>query len=121
MNTFYLNEVKPRLPGAIARSVTSANKRLSAWRHGPGPLPPMTNAQSLVLDGIVYTTIVNPFDPRKNWQDTLSAFLLALGDRADATLVVKVVAGPRSRGRRWIRCSARIARWGSATARGWRS
>jgi glycosyltransferase involved in cell wall biosynthesis len=45
----------------------------------------------LELSGIVYTAILNPFDARKNWQDLLSGFLLALRDREDATLVVKLV------------------------------
>jgi glycosyltransferase involved in cell wall biosynthesis len=48
----------------------------------------------LELEGVVYLSYVNPFDPRKNWQDVLSAYLRALGDRADATLVIKVVVCP---------------------------
>jgi glycosyltransferase involved in cell wall biosynthesis len=50
--------------------------------------PPRPN---LELSGVVYTAILNPFDARKNWQDLLSGFLLALKDRDDATLVVKLV------------------------------
>jgi glycosyltransferase involved in cell wall biosynthesis len=50
----------------------------------------------LELSGIVYTTLLNPGDSRKNWTDLLSAFLLALGDRADATLVVKLVVSAES-------------------------
>jgi glycosyltransferase involved in cell wall biosynthesis len=46
---------------------------------------------SLELSGVVYTALLNPFDARKNWQDLLSGFLLALRDRDDATLVVKLV------------------------------
>ncbi|HEY7330123.1 MAG TPA: glycosyltransferase [Gemmataceae bacterium] len=50
--------------------------------------PPRPN---LELTGVVYTAILNPFDARKNWQDLLSGYLLALKDCADATLVVKLV------------------------------
>lgn len=50
--------------------------------------PPRPN---LELSGVVYTALLNPFDSRKNWQDLLSGYLLALKDRADATLVVKLV------------------------------
>jgi glycosyltransferase involved in cell wall biosynthesis len=50
--------------------------------------PPQPN---LELSGVVYTALLNPFDARKNWQDLLSGFLLALKDREDATLVVKLV------------------------------
>jgi glycosyltransferase involved in cell wall biosynthesis len=49
----------------------------------------------LELSGVVYTTILNPLDSRKNWQDLLSAFLAALAHREDATLVIKVVASPQ--------------------------
>jgi glycosyltransferase involved in cell wall biosynthesis len=50
--------------------------------------PPRPN---LELSGVVYTAILNPFDSRKNWQDLLSGYLLALKDCEDATLVVKLV------------------------------
>ncbi len=39
---------------------------------------------------MVYTTILNPDDKRKNWQDLLTAFLFALRDHDDATLVMKL-------------------------------
>jgi glycosyltransferase involved in cell wall biosynthesis len=48
----------------------------------------------LELSGIVYTTILNPLDGRKNWLDLLSAFLIALRDCPDATLVFKLVVSP---------------------------
>jgi glycosyltransferase involved in cell wall biosynthesis len=43
------------------------------------------------IAGIVYTTIFNPRDGRKNWHDIVRAFCLALRDHADATLVLKLV------------------------------
>src|SRR5947209_16989005 len=55
----------------------------------PYPVSP-----KLELSGVVYTTIFNPFDPRKNFQDMLSAYLLALADCEDATLVIKLVLCP---------------------------
>lgn len=45
----------------------------------------------LELSGIVYTSIFNPKDGRKNWQDLVTGFLLALGDCEDATLVLKLI------------------------------
>src|SRR5205823_9079124 len=53
----------------------------------------------LDLSGTVYATIINPLDSSENWQDVLSAFLLALGDREDAMLVIKVAACPRQAAR----------------------
>lgn len=44
----------------------------------------------LHLSGVVFTSVFNPRDGRKNWDDIVSAFCYALGDRTDATLVLKV-------------------------------
>ncbi len=52
---------------------------------------PKADFEQLELSGIVYTSIFNPNDGRKNWQDLLSSFLTALGDKEDATLVVKLI------------------------------
>ena len=49
----------------------------------------------LDLSGVVYTSIFNPGDGRKNWEDLLTGFLWGLRDRADATLVVKLVTKDR--------------------------
>ncbi|MBV4461159.1 glycosyltransferase [Pseudomonas sp. COR58] len=46
--------------------------------------------QELVLDGVVYTSVFNPGDGRKNWEDMLSAFCVAFRDTEDATLVLKL-------------------------------
>lgn len=43
------------------------------------------------LDGVIYTSILNPDDGRKNWLDIIYAFCWALRDHEDATLVLKFV------------------------------
>lgn len=53
---------------------------------------PYPKVESLELTGVVYTTIFNPDDGRKNWNDLLTGYLCALADRDDATLVVKLIA-----------------------------
>ena len=58
-------------------------------------LPKEFEVDSLDLSGVVYTSIFNPKDGRKNWQDLLTSFLVALGDKEDATLVVKLVTRDR--------------------------
>ena len=45
----------------------------------------------LSLTGVVYTTILNPADARKNWGDIVNSFCLAFHDNPDATLLVKFV------------------------------
>ncbi len=53
----------------------------------PLPLLPST---PLTLSGLVYTSLFNPSDRRKNARDILTAFLLAFRDRPDVTLVLKL-------------------------------
>jgi glycosyltransferase involved in cell wall biosynthesis len=91
----YRERVRPRLPqryadafGGVAHAVGAARRQ---WRSVPCAV-----SKPLELSGIVYTSVFNPFDQRKNWPDLLTAFLLALGDCDDATLVLKL-AVPRDR------------------------
>ncbi|MGN8274875.1 glycosyltransferase [Pseudomonas sp. SMN5] len=44
----------------------------------------------LLLDGVVYTSVFNPYDGRKNWKDMISAFCTTFRDVDDATLVLKL-------------------------------
>ena len=40
--------------------------------------------------GVVYTSVLNPADGRKNWEDMVSAFCWAFKDNVDATLILKM-------------------------------
>lgn len=46
----------------------------------------------LELSGVVFTSLFNPCDGRKNWVDMLTAFCTAFRDRRDATLLFKLGA-----------------------------
>lgn len=46
--------------------------------------------QRLVLDGTVYTSVLNPLDDRKNWELLVSAFCTAFAGREGVTLVLKM-------------------------------
>jgi glycosyltransferase involved in cell wall biosynthesis len=46
--------------------------------------------KSITLDGVVFTSVFNPEDGRKNWEDMVTAFCWAFRDREDATLVLKM-------------------------------
>jgi hypothetical protein len=63
----------------------------------PPPLPPprvpIVPEVRVPLEGVVYTTMLNPTDGRKNWHDILTAFCWAFRDVEDATLVLKMVKG----------------------------
>jgi len=65
---------------------------LLAFEGHPLPLPDSRREGrcKVVLDGVVYTSIFNPGDGRKNWPDMILAFCIAFRDVADATLVLKL-------------------------------
>lgn len=96
LQRIYQRTIKPRLPEHVRSSLNLVRRAAEAALQIP-PQPIIVDYPSepvLDLSGIVYTSIINPFDPRKNWQDLLSAFLIGLRDCEDATLVIKVVASP---------------------------
>ena len=74
---------------AWARAIGAARTEQERKVSVPYPVTP-----TLELTGVVFTTMFNSFDPRKNWKDILSAYLLALSDCEDATLVVKLIVPP---------------------------
>jgi glycosyltransferase involved in cell wall biosynthesis len=74
--------VEPIVTGVLRTALTSFREQF---------LPPRSQ-RGLDLGGIVYTSIFNPSDGRKNWEDMLTAFLYALRDCDDATLVLKLVS-----------------------------
>jgi glycosyltransferase involved in cell wall biosynthesis len=86
----------PSLTGQAAEAFKRRYPRLSRALLGHDrAFPPASSiadeASDLVLSGYVFTSIFNPFDGRKNWQDLLSAALLAFADKPDATIVLKLV------------------------------
>lgn len=85
----WVDGIKPLLPLRLSKALVAAkNAGKRAWREGETELP--IAASQVELSGVVYTAILNPDDKRKNWQDLITAFLLAVGDRDDATLVLKL-------------------------------
>jgi glycosyltransferase involved in cell wall biosynthesis len=54
-------------------------------------LPKNDESVHVHLRGIIYTTVFNPLDGRKNWQDLISAFVWAFRGSEDVTLVLKVI------------------------------
>lgn len=57
--------------------------------ESPLPLWQLSEHQ-LELSGVVFTSLFNPYDGRKNWVDMLTAFCAAFRDKPDATLVFKL-------------------------------
>lgn len=46
--------------------------------------------QTLTLSGVVYSSVFNPVDGRKNWMDMVAGFVWAFRSVPDATLLLKV-------------------------------
>lgn len=77
-----------RLPLApVATNVpTDATAQEPAAEQAAGELP----LQSIAVSGVVYTTVLNPADCRKNWVEVITAFCWAFKHNDDATLIVKM-------------------------------
>ena len=94
-----LKKVGKKLETALRRGLRlslgeNSYKRLSnrvrKSKRGNVTLP-KPDLNKIELSGVVYTSIFNPNDGRKNWQDLVTSFLSAVGDKEDATLVVKLI------------------------------
>ncbi|UVE17943.1 glycosyltransferase [Pseudomonas sp. LS44] len=56
----------------------------------PQSSPEVPTQQLIGVRGVVYTTVLNPADSRKNWLELVTAFCWAFKDVEDATLIVKM-------------------------------
>jgi glycosyltransferase involved in cell wall biosynthesis len=90
----YHRHVRPWLSDGAALRVRRLKNSLLTRIDAPPP--PRIEPTPLTLSGLVYTSIFNLGDPRKNPRDLLSAFLIAFRDRPDATLVLKLATSPVS-------------------------
>lgn len=92
----YRRLVRPWLSDlAVARITKLKNRALTVAGHSPSLLiDPLLPTAPLTLTGLVYTTLFNLGDERKNYRDGLTAFLTAFRDRPDATLVIKLATSP---------------------------
>ncbi len=91
-----LGKRRLRMQGAL---VDSRETDLSPYTkravHDPDCMPPLPSSRrvgdiEITLEGVVYTSIMNPGDGRKNWMDMIQAFCHAFRDVPDATLVLKL-------------------------------
>lgn len=92
----YRDYIKPLVPPAAHQLLKVAMRRAGrdSWdRYVESCLRP-----HLDLSGVVYTSIFNPGDGRKNWEDLLTGFVWGLRDCDDATLLIKLV----TKNRTWI-------------------
>jgi glycosyltransferase involved in cell wall biosynthesis len=80
---------------ALERITGAKNRVLTLLGRSPTVVvDPLLPSGPLTLKGVVYTSILNLGDIRKNYMDMLSAFLIAFRERADVTLVLKLATSP---------------------------
>lgn len=74
------------------REVGLPSSAVDAPRPQDRPLAPASAPPTVPISvtGVVYTTVLNPADSRKNWVELITAFCWAFKDRDDATLIVKM-------------------------------
>ena len=93
--SIYQRCVHPLVPVWAERGVKAglreARRQRVLTRHGP-----VQRVDQISLSGVVFTTVFNPFDRRKNWEDLLSAWNAVLGDQEGVTLVLKLVGNDPS-------------------------
>ena len=91
---WYRDALRDLLPGRLASLLSSTMRKVNWWRQRRAQVlknksPVSIPLQALTLDGVIYTTVLNPYDGRKNWLDMISAFCEAFVDTPNATLVFK--------------------------------
>jgi hypothetical protein len=92
----YRHYLKAVVPPAVHSLLKVASRRVGrdAWER----YVESCRRPHLDLSGVVYTSIFNPGDGRKNWEDLLTGFIWGLRECADATLLIKLVTKDRT----WI-------------------
>ncbi len=56
----------------------------------PLDLPDTSSVVETAVEGVIYVTVFNPKDGRKNWHHLITAFCWAFRETPDATLVLKI-------------------------------
>ncbi|MDN3218700.1 glycosyltransferase [Pseudomonas nunensis] len=69
---------------------TTVSEAMEQAEHPQALLPDTSERVEIEVSGVVYVSVFNPEDGRKNWHHLITAFCWALRDAEDATLVLKI-------------------------------
>ncbi len=72
---------RDRLPRVVRRSLS---------REPESRPVGVSDRETVTVSGVVYTSVLNPADGRKNWEDMVTAFCWTFRDDPDATLLLKM-------------------------------
>ena len=84
-----LSRMSVRRPGDEERNVTGSERESASSAA-------CSVTTTLSFSGVVYTSVFNPADGRKNWLDIVTAFVWAFRDQPDRSLVLKMSHHNRS-------------------------
>ena len=76
-----------RRPSLVPPRAARVLQRLRGSADGFTPVP---QQEKLELSGVVFTSVLNPVDTRKNWEELVYGFCHALRDEEEATLLLKM-------------------------------
>jgi len=80
-----------RAPAAVPLSPAIAESAAPVVvEHPQASLPDITATVQTEVSGVVFVSVFNPEDGRKNWHHLITAFCWAMRDVEDATLVLKM-------------------------------
>ena len=85
-----LEQTKRKLSSAVVISQEDGSSDEPPVFEEATDTPDPETRNAVHAEGVIYTTILNPYDLRKNWRDMITAYCAALRDADDATLVIKV-------------------------------
>ncbi|WP_213937730.1 glycosyltransferase [Pseudomonas sp. dw_612] len=69
---------------------TTVSEAMELAEHPQAVFPDTSERVEIDVSGVVYVSVFNPEDGRKNWHHLITAFCWALRDAEDATLVLKI-------------------------------
>jgi glycosyltransferase involved in cell wall biosynthesis len=88
-----VREEHRELPDPIVEAITPApavSEMPVLAEHPQASLPDTSQHVQIDVSGVVYVSVFNPEDGRKNWHHLITAFCWAMRDVDDATLVLKI-------------------------------
>ncbi len=84
-----LNTTDPRNIGIGLKSISIQSLDQDRENSNEAPIEEFLG-HTIKLCGVIYTSIFNPRDQSKNWEDILTAFCLAFRDNENVTLILKM-------------------------------
>ena len=93
MRIFILLSLALLLGGCQSFNEMLPDEDSSVFEPPPLDLPDTSSVVETTVDGVIYVTVFNPQDGRKNWHQLITAFCWAVRDTPDATLMLKITQG----------------------------